>query len=139
MMVELNGWFFVQLANFLILVYVLNVLLFGPVLRIFKERRRITDEAVGEVNALTARKEKILATLNEDLAKAGEQAGAIYTKNREEGLALQKELLKKAQDEAAAKLASAMSEIASESARARTTLRANIDKYSDEIVGKLIG
>jgi len=138
-MVELNGWFFIQLANFLILVYALNVLLFKPVMATFKERRRITEESVDEVNALTARKEAILAKFNEDIARANEKAADVYLKHKEEGLAVQKEFFKKAQDEAAKKLESAMSALASESARARTALRANIDKYSDEIVGRLIG
>lgn len=138
-MIELNRWFFVQLANFLVLLCVLNALLFKPVMATFAERRRITGESLDAAAALTARKEKILTTLNEDLARANEKASGIYLKYREEGLSAQKEFLKKAQAEAEARLASAMSGIASESVGARATLRANIDKYSDEIVGRLIG
>ena len=42
-MLEINGWFFAQLANFLLLLIILNAILYKPILRIFKERESSTS------------------------------------------------------------------------------------------------
>ncbi len=51
-MLDINKWFFVQLANFLLLLIILNIILFKPFLRLFKEREDNTKGALDSAKTI---------------------------------------------------------------------------------------
>lgn len=138
-MLELNKWFFVLLANFLILAYLLNVVLFRPVLKIFKERDKATTGALDEAREMAEQRDKALALMKADLATAAKGAKETYESLRAEGLDKQRELLSKASAEAAAIAGKAGEELGREAEKARQALRADVERLSEQIVEKLVG
>lgn len=136
-MVEFNSWFFVLVANFLILLVALNAILFKPVLGLIKERQRIKNDSLSEANALMEKKDKALQQLKSEMAAVQMKAKEIYAKIRQEGLDKQHEFIAKSHEEAMKRLNSALIEISGEVDKATAALRGDIDKYSDEIVRKL--
>ncbi len=137
-MLEFNHWFFVLLANFLVLLFVLNLILFQPLLKIMKEREGATSGALDEAKAMTGKKDEAVARMNAELLAARNMAKAAFDALREQGQAAQKETLSKAEAEALAMIEKARKELRSEAEKARTALKADIEKFSEEIVRKLV-
>ncbi|MEC4685906.1 MAG: ATP synthase F0 subunit B [Nitrospirota bacterium] len=137
-MLELNKWFFVQLANFLILLFLLNILLFRPLLNLFKERKENIDGAIEEAKRLNEKKDEELARFNKELSDAREKAKDFYNSLRQEGLLKQKEMIAQAQAEALKEIDAAQAEIRRETEKVRRLLGDDVRRFSEEIVEKLI-
>lgn len=138
-MLELQvKWFLVLLVNFLVLIYVLNILLFKPLLRLFKERADNVNGALGAAKDMTQKKDEAIAKLSRELTDARNKAKGTFEALRSEGANTQREVFSKAEAEAADILQKARQELKAEAEKARQALKSDVDKFSDEIVRKLI-
>jgi len=137
-MLEFNKWFFVLLFNFLFLIFVLNILLFKPLMRLFEERKEGIEGSLKKAKELNAKKEELMNQLNRELLEANRKAKEIIDKYIQEGKERQAELLREAEKEAQNILLKTRQEIASQAEVARKALREEIEKISDEIVNKLL-
>ena len=79
-MVDLNITFWIQLANFLVTLVVLNYLLISPIRKIIRKRKDNVEGLIGEIEAFTAEKQQLLDEYESELRKARE-AAAIYRKD----------------------------------------------------------
>lgn len=138
-MLDINMWFFVLVLNFLALLFILNIILFKPLLKIFKEREDIVKGSLDAAKDMANRGEESIARLNKELAETRNKAKDVFEALKAEGLQNQKEVLSKAEAEAFQVLEKAKAALKAEAEKARTTLRADVDKFSDEIVRKLVG
>jgi F-type H+-transporting ATPase subunit b len=138
-MLDLNFWFFVMAVNFLALIYVLNIILFKPLLKTFKEREDAVDGALREAKEMEEEKEEMMASMQKDFSEAAFSAKAKFEELKKEGLDKQKEALDSTGKEASSELEKARGQIRAEAEKARTSLRADVEKFSDEIVTKLVG
>jgi len=86
-------WFIVLLVNFLVLVYVLNIILFKPLLRIFKEREEGVKGSLDAAKEMDRKKEEGLEKMNKELSEARQKAKDVFEKLREDALSKQKSLL----------------------------------------------
>lgn len=137
-MLEFNKWFFVLAINFILLIFILNSILFKPILKIFKEREDTVKGALDAAKELSAKREEAIAQLNRELAESRTKAKETFEALKAEGISKQKEIVASAEAEAAQMLEKARAEIRSEAEKARKALRAEVDKFSDEIVRKLV-
>lgn len=137
-MLEFNKWFFVLLVNFLILLFILNAILFKPMLQIFKEREDSVKNDLDAAKDMKEKSEEGIARLNRELAEARSKAKEMFETLKAEGVSKQREVLSATEAEAVAMLEKARAEIKADAERARQSLRADIDKFSDEIVRKLV-
>ncbi len=137
-MLEFNSWFFVLLANFLFLIFILNIILFKPLARILKQRQDTINDALHTAKDMNAKKEDALSKMNAELQQARIKAREAYNTIREQGLSYQKDSVSKAESEALEIIEAARAEIRKESEKARTALRSDIDRFSEEIVNKLV-
>jgi len=131
-------WLLVLLVNFLVLVYVLNLLLFRPLLALFNERESSVKGSLEAAKEMDRKKEEGLEKMNKDLSEARHKAKDAFEKLREEGLVSQKELMSNAEMQAAAMLQKAREELKAEAEKAKTALKAEAEKFSEEIVRKLV-
>lgn len=131
-------WLIVLLVNFLVLVYVLNILLFRPLLGIFKERENTVKGSLDAAREMNGKKDEGLDTMNRELSEARQKAKDVFEKVREEGLSRQKALLADAESQASTMLQKAREELKAEADKARGSLKADAEKFSDEIVRKLV-
>lgn len=138
-MLELDKWFFVLLANFLVLLYVLNLILFRPFMKLFTERNNSIQGSLDAARDMEAKKEAALLQMNNELKTAREKAKQLYEDLIKEGSARQKEMLDSANKEAHRLTEEARQELKSEAEKARQGLRANVSEFAGEIVRKLIG
>jgi F-type H+-transporting ATPase subunit b len=138
-MLEINAWFFAQLANFLLLLIVLNIILFKPILRIIKEREENTTGALENAKALDEEKDEVLAQIDGKLSEARGNAKTVYQGLSNEGLDTQKEALESAQNEAVEINRKAKEELEAATEKARAGLQSDIEAFSKQIVDKLVG
>jgi F-type H+-transporting ATPase subunit b len=136
--IQIN-WLLILAANFLVLVFILNIILFKPLLKIFKEREDAVKGSLDAVKDMGNRREESIARLNKELAETRNKAKDVFEALKAEGLKNQKEVLSKAEAEASQILEKSKADLRAEAEKARTTLRAEVDKFSDEIVRKLVG
>jgi F-type H+-transporting ATPase subunit b len=138
-MLEFNKWFFVLLLNFLVLLYVLNIILFRPLLRLFTERENAIKGSLDAATELNKRKDDAVAAMNQELKAAIGKSNEIFETMRKEGQERQKENLEGANKQALDLIGKAKAELRTESDKARQKLRADVERFSDEIVKKLVG
>ncbi len=131
-------WFLVMIANFLGLLYILNIILFRPLLKVFDERESLIKGGLEAAKEMNSRKEEGLERMNREISEARSKAKEAFEGFRNEGLEVQKNLLSEAEAVAAGMLQSAREELRIEGEKARKSLKADIDKFSDEIVRKLV-
>jgi F-type H+-transporting ATPase subunit b len=132
-------WLLILAANFLVLVFILNIILFKPLLKIFKEREDAVKGSLDAAKDMANRREESIARLNRELVEARSKAKDVFEALKAEGMQKQKEVLSQAEAEASGMLDKARADLKAEVEKGRTTLRAEVDKFSDEIVRKLVG
>lgn len=138
-MLELNKWFFAQLINFLALLIILNLILFKPLLQLFKEREKRTKGFLDEARDMGAEKDNLLAQFDAKIAEANEKARSIHGELKNEGARVQKEAFEAAQKDAAAISMKAKQDLDAVVKETKDKLRANIKAFSEKIVEKMVG
>ncbi len=135
--IHLN-WLLILAANFIVLMFVLNAILYKPLLKIFKEREASTKGFLDAAREMGVSKEAGIAKINQQIAEARKKAKGVFEDMRNAGLNTQKQALSDAEAVAGDMLQKAREELKAEVARAAQTLRGDVEKFSDEIVRKLV-
>ena len=137
--IELDITFFIQTGLFLLLVYILNVLIYKPVLRVMEERGKKISGM--EADALSADKEveDKLASYRLELDKAKQLGNADRATLKKEGLDKEAELLGAAHTEAQKTLSAAKDKIAKEVDLALSTLKGMTEDMGKDIADKVVG
>ncbi len=131
-------WLLILAANFFVLLYLLNIILYRPLLKTFDDRTNTVKGSLNAAKEMAAKKEDGIAAMNREIAGARKKAKDVFEGMRGEGVELQKNLLSEAEEKAAGILQKAREELRAEAANARQALRADVEKFSDEIVRKLV-
>lgn len=137
-MLEVNGWFFAQLANFLILLFLLNTILFKPLMKLFKERDDNTKGAIDSAHAMDREKDDVLAQIEGKLSGARTEARSIFENLSNAGLEVQKNSVQSAQNESMEINKKARAELENATEKARNALKSDIETFSKQIVDKLV-
>ncbi|MDA8084043.1 MAG: ATP synthase F0 subunit B [Nitrospiraceae bacterium] len=131
-------WLLLLMANFLGLIFILNIILFKPLLKIFRERKETVKSSLDAAKDMAARKEEGLARMQKEISDARQKAKEVFEGLRGEGVQQQKSELSAAEAKGAEMLQSAREELRREVEKARQALKADVEKFSDEIVRKLV-
>ncbi|MFO0752626.1 MAG: ATP synthase F0 subunit B [Thermodesulfovibrionales bacterium] len=131
-------WFVVLLANFLVLLFILNKILFKPLLEVAKEREKATKGSLDEAHEMMLRKDEAAARMQAELLASKNKAKSAFESLRDEGQSRQKETLSKTEAQAVEMIEKARKELQGEAEKARRSLKAEIDRFSEEIVRKLV-
>jgi len=138
-MLELNKWFFVQLANFLILLFLLNRILFKPLLCRLTQRSDHIKNSLNSARAMEKEKEARMQEIEKKISDARNKAKAIFEEFTKEGQGIQKESIGVAQKEAAEMNRKARESLEAEVERVKESLRVETENFSRMIVEKLVG
>jgi len=128
-----------QIANFLVLIWALNLLLYRPIRNILKQRSEKTDGLSSRIDVLT----QDVADKTAAVAEGIKAARAQGQKQKEAALAKaaekEKAILQDITDKAKANLADVKAQIVKDTEAARQTLSAEVDTFAAAVAEKLLG
>lgn len=138
-MVSVDGSVFIQIVNFLFLIWVLNVILYKPVRNVLLQRKeKITGLEQDIDDFKKSAKEK-----NDAFSSGIRDARAKGLKEKEAILEVavneEKEIIGKINEKAAANLAEVRAQIAKEAEDVRASLMKEVDVFAKNIGQKILG
>jgi F-type H+-transporting ATPase subunit b len=138
-LIELNATLFIQFANFFLLIFILNMLLFRPLRKVLRERREVVEGSHATADSLaskiTAKMAEYEARLAEAKVKGNDEKNQLRTAALEE----EKTLLDEAQDMAGQKRTVIRKQISKEMTGARKILKSEADALGQEVASKVLG
>ena len=138
-MIDINNALFYQLANFLVLLIVLNFILFKPIRQIMQERELDISSAFGDAKSAQERVQQLLESYNASLAEAKLKAATTFNTIYQQGLDTQRDMIAAERAKAGEMLDKARAEVAAATAAARAELKKDAESLSRDITSKLLG
>ncbi|MCK4534156.1 MAG: ATP synthase F0 subunit B [Syntrophobacterales bacterium] len=138
-MVELNYTVWIQMANFLLLILLLNVLLYKPVLKIIEKRNKKIEESNEEVRSLDETIERKMARYEEKIRQARTEAAAQRDEIEKEGTEQGEVITGKVRNEISKKMEDFKADLQKEAGEARGVLRDQTRAIAGEISEKVLG
>jgi F-type H+-transporting ATPase subunit b len=130
---------FVQIANFLIIIWVLNIILYRPIRNILiKRKETITnlEQNVEKLNEDAAEKDEAFLLGIKDARAKGLKEKEVLLK---EGAEEEKKIVEQINQKAQANLAEVREKIAKDAQDVRTSLNKEIDTFANAISEKILG
>ncbi|MBE0598849.1 MAG: hypothetical protein IH614_16460 [Desulfuromonadales bacterium] len=138
-MIELNWTLFLQFANFLVLLLVLNFLLYRPLRRLLEQRRENIDGSLSRAKELETR-------IGEKMSRYQERLQTAKLKGNQEKLALRQQALEEegrtlgqAREQAAGFIQNIKNQVAEETELARRALSSETKALAGQIAAKVLG
>lgn len=138
-MIELDWTLFVQIFNFLLLVYLLNLVLFRPLREGLKARQAQIASFEGDIAQLGDNQQGLLGQVQENLTEARKQGLAQREGLRQEGAQTEASLLEKVKQEVDAEWAKVEKKITEDMAKARKALKAQTQDFAQALAAKIVG
>jgi F-type H+-transporting ATPase subunit b len=138
-MIDLDVTLFIQLANFLITLVVLNYLLISPVRQQIAERNAFTSGYAADIEKFSSAATEKLSRYEAALREARTQAGQAREAIKAQGAAREQELLHAAHAEALAYLQSSREETAKETQAVMKTLLSQVNDLAAKAMSKILG
>jgi F-type H+-transporting ATPase subunit b len=138
-MLDINFTFFIQFLNFVVLMFILNVLLFKPVIAFMARRKAMIDQTLEEGRTAETAADETLKRYHDILAGARSAADARFAEVQvaiEEG---HRGHLAEAERQAGEAIVSAMGSLRQASEEAMEDLRDHAESLAEEIAGRVLG
>ncbi|MGD8371389.1 MAG: ATP synthase F0 subunit B [Syntrophobacterales bacterium] len=129
---------FVQMINFLILLFVLNLILFRPIRKIIKERNQIIDEFNTDITSMTDQAQESMDQFEQKILEAKKDGMAKIQAMKEEGEEAEAQLISATNQEVQAKVEEARKRVGSEIQGARDQLQAQVQAFSVAVTEKIL-
>ena len=135
---DIDATFFIQLAIIILAMFVLRKLVFKPYLRVAAIRDDLTTKTIERAEETSLRAQALADEFEQKLLEAKQEALALKTSLRAEGIATKTELVDGANAEAQALLTTSRETLSSEVADVRKASQGLVDELSDLIVKKVL-
>ncbi len=130
---------FIQGLNFLVMVFLLNVVLIKPVREIIKKRKGLMADQLNQIEDFNESAGKKVADYEAQLTEARKEANDIRNAAKDAGVAEEHALLSEAGKEASSTIQAARAEIKSQVKDAIDQLTKDVEKYAEQATGKILG
>jgi len=138
-MIRLDWTIFIQMANFLITLVVLNYLLIKPVREQIAARKALTSGYAADIEAFSSKASEKLSGYEAALAEARVQAGDARENIKAQGAAQEQEILHAAHTDAHAYLQSSRAQTAKEVQAAMKTLLSQVNDLAAKAGPRILG
>ncbi|MFQ5539414.1 MAG: ATP synthase F0 subunit B [Candidatus Binatia bacterium] len=138
-MISLDYTALVQIASFLLLLYLLNSLVFTPFRRLLEERERRTEGVKAETESLLEEGKRLQAEYENQIARARGEGTAIKEGIRQEALEARGRILDQAQEDAARVLESAREEIRGAIQKGQEVVAKEAEVIAHQMAEKILG
>jgi F-type H+-transporting ATPase subunit b len=138
-MVEINWTVSIQIINFIVLIFALNIVLYKPIRKILRERKTKVEgltQGIESANQQAEEQDQAFSQGMRDARTQGqkEKEAMIQGASREE-----REIVGKIMDQARDDLAAVKSKITKEVDAVKTALEGDVDAFADAITQKILG
>jgi F-type H+-transporting ATPase subunit b len=130
---------FLQLANFLFLLFILNIILYRPVRKILGKRKAEVDGLQRSVSELDGKANRFAGELEEGMVKARKAGYQEKESLKSQGLEEEKALLKGAATASGERMGQARAEREKNLMEARGSLEKELSIFSKELAEKILG
>jgi F-type H+-transporting ATPase subunit b len=138
-MLEINVTLLFQIANFLILLFRLNIILYRPIRKILGRRKDEMDSLSGLLKEFQGKAEKYGKELHDNVVNARKEAFLKKEEIKGEGVEQERAALQEANSQAEGKIKEARGEIKGSLVSARESLQAEVEGFSKELAEKILG
>lgn len=138
-MINVDGSVIIQIANFILLIWVMNMILYKPIRKVLLQRKeKVSDleRSIAEFSSQAEEKENALAAgIKEARSRGLQQKQTLLQAGADEEKAILEEINKKAQ----AELAKSREKVAKDAESVRITLQKELDTFVNAIGQKILG
>jgi len=138
-MIDIDWTLFVQIANFLFLVFLLNMVLFRPIRGILKERQGLIAGMQTDIASLTESEQSVRQDIQGELLAARKSGINRRDMIKQEGSAVEAGMLEKAKAEVDEEMARTAAQIKADVAAAREALRPQVESFALDLATKILG
>ncbi|MGO9374236.1 MAG: ATP synthase F0 subunit B [Syntrophobacteraceae bacterium] len=138
-MIDINVSLFIQMANFLIFLFVMNFVLYRPIRRIVAERKKMISEKQESVESLEAQAKAALLEYDRKLQESRSMGFQRIQELKAAGYEQEKELLRQISEQAAAKVGELRAKIQKDIGIARMELKHQVKSFSVDLAQKILG
>ena len=137
-MLDLNITMLIQLANFLITLFVLNLLLIKPIRQIIRERKAMMADLSDAAQSFEEKAQGSLDNYEAELTKARQDATATREGGRAAGQKEQQALVEEAQKTAQGILGEARQRLNAEAKASLDELRSKVGNLSQQLAQRVL-
>lgn len=138
-MIDIDWTLFAQLLNFLVLVFLLNMVLFRPVRKVLLDRKARYESFQDDIAGLGDRREGILGQVDEELNAARREGLGKRESLRLEGSQAEGSLLEQVKKEVDAEWSRVEAKIKKDVGKAREALGAQAQDFAMALAVKILG
>jgi len=138
-MIDIDWTLYAQIINFLLLVFLLNVVLFRPIRNALKERQAKLLAQETEINLLTDQGRSLEDEIKEELADARRAGAGARESLKQEGAQAETTLLEEVKRQAELEWATVEKKIQADMAKARASLQTQAQSFAQLLATKILG
>ena len=138
-MIDIDWTLYAQIINFLLLVFLLNVVLFRPIRNALKERQAKLLAQEAEINVLTDQGRSLEDEIKEELAAARRAGAGARETLKQEGAQAEATLLEEVKRQVEGEWATVEKKIKADMAKARKSLQTQTQSFAQLLATKILG
>jgi F-type H+-transporting ATPase subunit b len=138
-MIDIDWTLYAQIINFLLLVFLLNVVLFRPIRKALKDRQATLLAQETEINVLTDKGRSLEDEIREELAAARRDGAGARESLKQEGAQAEATLLEEVKRQAELEWATVEKKIKADMAKARASLQTQAQSFAQLLATKILG
>jgi F-type H+-transporting ATPase subunit b len=138
-MININITLLVQMANFLILLFLLNLVLYRPIRRIIQKRNQIIDDFTTTISSMTKSAQDAMDTFAQKIREARAQGAASVQMLKDEAHEAEAKLIAEKHQEAQTRIGQVRKQLESEIQETRGKLQAQVQAFSLAVAEKILG
>jgi F-type H+-transporting ATPase subunit b len=138
-MIDINITLVIQMANFLLLAFLLNMVLYRPIRNMIAKRNEVIAGRQQGIERADADAASAVREFEEKVHEARNQGRQKVQEFKEAAYVNEKDLLREASEASAEELADIRQKVKKDIAAARKRLRAQIQAFSIDVAQKVLG
>jgi F-type H+-transporting ATPase subunit b len=138
-MIDIDWTLYALIINFLVLVFLLNMVLFRPIRNALKERQARLDAQAADISLMETQGQGLDSEIMDKLAAARREGAGVREALKQEGAAAETSLLEEVKREVDLEWSRMEQKIKDDVGRARESLKAQAQSFAQLLASKILG
>ena len=138
-MININLTLLIQMANFLVLLFLMNLILYRPIRRMVAKRNKHIAEQQAVIDGADAEAAAVVQEFNIKIQEARKLGRQRIQEHKAAAYDQEKDLLQQATEQVSKQLQEMRAKVQSDIAKAREQLRRQVRAFSTSLAQKILG